>query len=707
MSGAVVCHRLEGDIGVVLVDNPPVNALSAAVRRGIVESLDVLAREARVHAIVIACSGRTFIAGADISEFGKPRVGPSLADVCAAIGDSTKPVVAALHGTALGGGLELALACHFRVAAADTEMGLPEVTLGLIPGAGGAARLTRLVGPLKALDLVQSGRRVGAAEALELRLIDGIASAGEPIADAAVTVARQRLAERRPSERASNSIPRAGIDREAFEREAAALASKTSGQLAPAACIESVRRALTMPFEEAVAADRKTFAELSAGPQSRALRHAFFAERQAAKLHGAAGSAAPRPVDTVAILGAGTMGAGIAMCCVAAGIPVTLIDRDQEAVERGLARVRANYESSIKRGSIEPKTVGKRLALIRPSTDRAISVEADLVIEAVFEDLALKQEILAELDRTCRPEALLATNTSALDLDAIAAGMSRRERFLGLHFFSPANVMKLLEIVRAAETGPAALATGVAVARRLGKVPVVAGNCDGFIGNRMVAKRGAQVDRLLLEGASPAEIDAAYKAFGFKMGPLETNDMSGLDIGYAIRKRRGTYFPVADAVAEAGRMGQKTGRGYYRYEPGSRTPIADPEIETLIRTVSDDLGVPRRSFAQDEIIERLVLPLVNEGARILEDGIAARGSDIDVVWINGYGFPRWRGGPMFYADEVGIGRVRDRLQSLAAETGDSSLEPASLIQDLATAGGKLSAWPDASGQWLQQKRRGM
>lgn len=697
MNGAVVSHRIERGIGVILIDNPPVNALNTALREAMVESLGTLTRDARAKAIVIACAGRTFVAGADISEFGKPRVPPSLADVCSAIENSPKPVVAALHGTALGGGLELALSCHFRVADARCEMGLPEVTLGLIPGAGGTARLTRIVGPLKALDLVQSGDRVGATEALEWGLVDAIAAPGEPILDTALVFAHQVLTEDRQIERKRDSVPADEIDRETFERQAATLASETAGQLGPAACIESVRRALTMPLAQAVAADRQAFAELSAGPQSRALRHAFFAERQATKLLGAA-NPDPTPIGTAAILGAGTMGAGIAMCFAGAGLPVTLIDRDDQAVERGLSRIRANYQRSVTRGSIGPEAAETRLALIRPSTQRAAAVDADLVIEAVFEDLALKQEIFAELDRTCRPDALLATNTSALDLNAIAAGMCRRERFVGLHFFSPANVMKLLEIVRAADTGPMALATAVMIAKRIGKIPVVAGNCDGFIGNRMVTKRGAQVDSLLLQGASPAEIDAAYKAFGFKMGPLETNDMSGLDVGYAIRKRRGTFFPVADAVAEAGRLGQKTGRGYYRYEPGARTPIPDPETDMLIRSVSEHLGVKRRTFTQDEMIERMVLPIINEGARILEEGIAARGSDIDVVWINGYGFPRWRGGPMFYADELGIARVRDRLRRFAAETGDASLEPAPLIQHLATAGGKLSSWQDGAGR---------
>lgn len=687
MTGPVAFEVRDG-VGIVRIDNPPVNALSQAVRAGIVAALDALLADAAVGAILILCSGRTFIAGADIAEFGKPRQPPSLAEVCDRIEASPRPVVAALHGTALGGGFELALACHRRVARSDARMGLPEVRLGLIPGAGGANRLARIAGAAAALKLVTSGEPIGAERALELALVDRIA--GVDLDAEAFAVARDAIGWR-PVQTRDRRPPDA--DDPAFEAAADAILRKTAGQAAPAACVASLRRALVLPFDEAIAADRAAFAELAAGGQSRALRHAFFAEREAAKLDGA--PRAGRPIDRVAIVGAGTMGGGIAMSFAAAGISVTLIDTSDEAVERGLARIRGNYAASVTRGSLTAEEADARLARIAPAVDRAAAAEADLVIEAVFEDMALKREIFADLDARCRAEAILATNTSALDVDEIAAALSRPERFVGLHFFSPANVMKLVEVVRARATAPETLAAAVAVAKRIGKVPVVSANCDGFIGNRMVAKRGAQVDRLLQQGALPQEVDAAMKAFGFPMGPLAINDMSGLDIGYAIRRRRGTHFPVADAVVESGRLGQKTGRGYYRYAEGSRAPLPDPEIEVLIARVSARLGVGRRSFSPEEMVERMIFPLINEGAKILADGIARRASDIDAVWINGYGFPRWRGGPMFHAGEAGLRHVVDRLAVFARESGDPALAPAPLLAELAAADSNFIEWDRA------------
>ncbi|MGE0586781.1 MAG: 3-hydroxyacyl-CoA dehydrogenase NAD-binding domain-containing protein [Flavobacteriaceae bacterium] len=679
-----VTSEIDGGIGIVRVDNPPVNALSNAVRAGIAMSIDMLERDERVGAIVILCAGRTFIAGADITEFGKPRQPPSLAEICDRIEASAKPVVAALHGTALGGGFEVALACHHRIALARASVGLPEVKLGLIPGAGGANRLARIVGPLEALNLVASGASISAPEALALGLVDRIAQDG--LEAEARALAREVVGQAPVSTRGRHP-PRG--DSEAFEAAAEGLLRKTRGQDAPAACVESLRRALDLPFDEAIAADRAAFAGLSAGSQSRALRHAFFAERVAAKIDGP--PAAPLP-KSIAILGAGTMGGGIAMSFAAAGIPVTLIDMSAEAVERGLARIATHQAGSVKRGSLAEDEAARRLALIATATERGAAADADLVIEAVFEDMALKREIFADLDRLCRPDAILATNTSALDVNEMARALRRPERFLGLHFFSPAVVMKLVEVVTSDTTSPATLATAVAIARRIGKVPVVSGNCDGFIGNRMVAKRGAQVDRLLQQGALPQDVDGALKAFGFPMGPLAINDMSGLDIGYSIRKRRGTKFPVADAVVESGRLGQKTGRGYYRYEEGSRTPLPDPEVEALIASISDRLGIARRAFSQEEMVERMLFPLINEGARLLEEGIARRASDVDVVWINGYGFPRWRGGPMFHAGEVELKRVAARLVAFAEESGDASLRPAPLLTELAATGRSFTDW---------------
>ena len=681
-----VTTSTEERIGLILVDNPPVNALSNAVRRGIIDALAVHEADPAVEAILLLCAGRTFIAGADITEFGKPRQPPPLSDVCNRLETSAKPVVAALHGTALGGGFEIALACHYRVGLAGASVGLPEVKLGLIPGAGGANRLARLIGAGPALGLVASGDPLAAETAQELGLLDRLVD--EDLKTAAIAFARQLVAEGMGPRPTRDLVPE--TDSSAFEASASKLLRKTAGQLAPAACVASVRRALILPFDEAVATDREEFAALAAGAQSRALRHAFFAERQAAKLPGS-----PKPdraIASAAILGAGTMGSGIAMSFAAAGLPVTLIDVSDEAVERGLARIRGNYASSLQRGSLAADAAERRLALISTSIDRNAAAEADLVVEAVFEDMALKQEIFAELERLCRPDAILATNTSALDVDAMASVLDRPERFAGLHFFSPANVMRLVEVVKAEATSPQTLAATVEVAKRLGKVPVVAGNCDGFIGNRMVAKRGAEVDRLLLLGALPNEVDDALKSFGFPMGPLAINDMSGLDIGYSIRKRRGTIFPIADAVAENGRLGQKTGRGYYLYEAGSRTPIPDPEIENLIAGISARLGVERRKFAREEMIERMLFPLINEGARILEDGIAQRPSDVDVVWINGYGFPRWKGGPMFHADETGLPYIVERLERFAETSGDPSLAPAPLLRDLAQKGSSFRDW---------------
>ena len=678
---------VEGAVGLIEVDNPPVNALSAAVRSGIEAAIAAHVADSNVKAILLLCAGRTFIAGADITEFGKPRQPPSLSEVCDRLEASPKPVVVALHGTALGGGFEIALACHYRIGRADAAMGLPEVKLGLIPGAGGANRLTRLIGAEPALKLVAIGDSLSAERAREFGILDNVVHGD--LRGAAFDFAARIAADGeppRPTRKRAPPIEEAS----AFESAAESVARKSRGQLAPAACIASVRRALALPFDEAIAADRDEFARLSAGPQSRALRHAFFAERQAAKLGGA--PVPGKSIESVAILGAGTMGGGIAMSFAAADIPVTLIDTSDEAIERGLARIRGNYQTSVKRGSISQEAALHRLNRIGSTTDRAAAADADLVIEAVFEDMALKQEIFADLEARCRPEAILATNTSALDVDEMAKALQRPDRFVGLHFFSPANVMRLVEVVKAAATSSDTLAASIAIARKIGKVSVVSGNCDGFIGNRMVAKRGAQVDRLLQEGALPQEVDEALKSFGFPMGPLAINDMSGLDIGYSIRKRRGTPFPVADAVVESGRLGQKTGRGYYRYQEGARTPLPDPEIEDLIAGVSQQLGIARRKIDREEMIERMLFPLMNEGARILAEGIARRASDVDVVWINGYGFPRWRGGPMFHADETGLPYVVERLSAFAKSSGDATLQPAPLLVELAQANSSFAAW---------------
>lgn len=682
---ALVTTSITDRIGIVQIDNPPVNALSNAVRSGIVDAIAAFGANSLVDAVLIMCAGRTFIAGADITEFGKPRQPPSLAETCDAVEACPKPVVVALHGTALGGGFEIALAAHYRIAAPGAKMGLPEIKLGLIPGAGGANRLARIAGAEQALALAVGGDPIVVDAAKDAGIIDEI-TGGTDLAAAARDFTKRLVAEGRTTRPTrARAIP--AITDQAFDAAAAKWTRKAAGQDAPFACVESVRRALTLPFDEAIAGDRAAFATLSAGSQSRALRHVFFAERQAAKL--ASGTA--RPVAAVAIIGAGTMGGGIAMSFAAVGLPVTLIDTDDAAVQRGIDRIRGNYATSVQRGSISIAEADRRLGLIETATDRNAAADADLVIEAVFENLALKQEIFRDLEAICRAETVLATNTSALDVDAIATVFDKPSRFVGMHFFSPANVMKLCEVVRAAATDADTLATALATAKRISKVPVISGNCDGFIGNRMVAKRSAQAERLLQEGALPQDVDAAIRAFGFPMGPLQTNDMSGLDIGYAIRKRRGTKFPIADAIVESGRLGQKTGAGYYRYEPGSRTPIPDPETVRVIEATSASLGMERRDIPQDEMIERMIFALVNEGARIVAEGIASRPSDVDVVWVHGYGFPRWRGGPLAYADETGLPYIVERLDAFA-RTSDASLAPAPLLRELADAGTTFAQW---------------
>ena len=689
-----ISTRIDGEIGFIVSDNPPVNAVGIAVRSGMMDALAALTAEPAVKAIVLHCEGRTFFAGADITEFGKPRLSPTLQDVIAALEASPKPIVAAIHGTALGGGLELALGCPFRVAVPAARVGLPEITLGIFAGGGGTQRLPRLIGPEKALEFVLSGKQATAAEALHLGILDAVEE-GSP-AEIGAAFARRVLVEGRPivpvRDRDDKLAP-VRADPAAFDALAARLTARTKGQLAPAANVESVRRSFTMTIDEALATDAAANRELMAGAQSRALQHLFFAEREAAKVPGLPESARAREVLRAAVIGAGTMGGGIAMCFAAAGIPVAVIDTTQEALDTGMARVRANYATSLKRGSISQEQMDARLALITPATDRGAVAEADVVIEAVFEDMEVKREIFGDIEKRVEAGTILASNTSALDVDEIASVLERPEDFVGMHFFSPANVMKLLEVVKARRSSPQAILTAMAVGKRIAKVPVLSGNCDGFIGNRMVAKRSAQAERLLQQGAFPQEVDAALTNLGFPMGPLTTNDMSGLDIGYSIRKRRGTPFPIADAIVESGRLGQKTGAGYYRYEPGDRTPQADPETEALIIATSERLGITRRAIPEKEMVERLLFPLINEGARILEEGIALRASDVDLVWINGYGWPRHLGGPMFYADEAGLSYVVDRLRAFAAETpGDRSLEPAALLVELAGRGQTFAEW---------------
>ncbi|WP_316168414.1 MULTISPECIES: 3-hydroxyacyl-CoA dehydrogenase NAD-binding domain-containing protein [unclassified Bradyrhizobium] len=673
-------------VGIVTVDSPPVNALSAAVRGGILECVKAAVADPKIKAIVLTCAGRTFIAGADITEFGKPPKPPALNDVLSTIENSPKPVIAAIHGTALGGGLEVALACHYRVATKEAKLGLPEVKLGLLPGAGGTQRLPRAVGPELAVKMIVGGDPIGAAEAHKAGLIEeiveGPAAGGEAFA-------RKLVAEGRPLRKLrddDSKLAAAKADRSIFTNAVAALTKKARGLEAPFAAADAVGYAIDLPFDEGLRKERQDFLRLLTSDQSKAQRHAFFAEREAAKIAGVPEGAKSRPVAQVAIIGAGTMGGGIAMSFANAGVPVTLVETGEEQLKRGLGIMQKNWEATAARGGIPADAPAKRMALITGVVGLENVKDADLVIEAVFETMAVKKEVFGKLDQFAKPGAVLATNTSYLNIDEIAKQTSRPQDVLGMHFFSPANVMKLCEIVRAEKTAPDALVTAVSIARKIAKVPVVVGVCDGFVGNRMLAQRGKQAEKLLFEGALPQQVDAVVTKFGMPMGPFAMGDLAGLDIGWRSRKDRGIKSEIADALCEAGRFGQKTGKGYYKYEAGSRAPLPDPEVEKLIDETLARLGRKKRAVSDEEILERMMYPMINEGAKILAEGIAARPSDIDVVWLYGYGWPIYRGGPMYWADTVGLKHIADRLAVYAKETNDPSLEPAPLLKKLADEG---------------------
>ena len=674
-------------VAIVIVNSPPVNALSAAVRKGIADGVKSAEADASVKAIVIACAGRTFIAGADITEFGKPPQSPSLHEVIEVIENSSKPVIAAIHGTALGGGLELALGAHFRVATKDAKLGLPEVKLGLLPGAGGTQRLPRAVGPELAVKMIVGGDPIGAADALKNGLIDEVVD-GEP-AVGGEAFARKVLAEKRPLRKLrddDSKLAAAKADKSIFTNAAAAANKRNRGLEAPLAAAEAVSHSLDQPFDQALKSERDLFLKLMNGDQSKAQRYAFFSEREAAKVAGVPDGTKARDVKQVAIIGAGTMGGGIAMSFANAGIPVTLIETGDEQLKRGLGIMQKNYEATAARGGIPADAPAKRMGLIKGVVGIENVKDADLIIEAVFETMAIKKEVFGKLDQFAKPGAVLATNTSYLDINAIAAMTKRPQDVLGMHFFSPANVMKLCEIVRGEKTAPDALMTAVNIAKRIAKVPVVVGVCDGFVGNRMLAARGKQAEKFLFEGALPQQVDAVLTKFGMPMGPFAMGDLAGLDIGWRSRQDRGIKSEIADAICEAGRFGQKTGKGYYKYEQGSRSPLPDPEIEKLIEETTAKLGLKRRQIDDQEILERLMYPMINEGARILEEKIAARPSDIDVVWLYGYGWPIYRGGPMFYADQVGLKKIAERLSFYAKQTNDPSLEPTPLLKRLADEG---------------------
>jgi 3-hydroxyacyl-CoA dehydrogenase len=676
-----------GRIAVLTVDNPPVNALSHGVRLGLRDGLRQVAGDPASAAVVIVCAGRTFIAGADITEFGKPPREPGLSEVLELIEASAKPVVAAIHGTALGGGLETAMACHWRVGVKSARLGQPEVKLGIIPGAGGTQRLPRLVGVDKALQMIVGGDPIGGEEAQRLglldELVDGDLTAG------AVAFAERVVTEGRPLRKVrdlDDKLAAARAKPGLFAEFRKSIARQSRGFKAPELCIQAVEAALALPFDQGLARERELFVTAMSSPESKAQRYFFFAEREAAKIPDVPADTPVRDVRKAAVIGAGTMGGGIAMNFANAGIPVTVVEVAQEALDRGLGVVRKNYEATASRGRITPADVEKRMALIQGTTDFNAIADADMVIEAVFEEMPIKKEVFARLDGIAKPDAVLATNTSTLDVNEIASATRRPESVVGMHFFSPANVMRLLENVRGARSSKTAVATAMSVGRRIGKVPVLVGVCYGFVGNRMLHQRGIQAEKLILEGALPHQVDRVLTDFGFPMGPFAMGDLAGLDVGWRIRKGRGAKAPVADRICELGRFGQKTGAGYYRYETGDRTPIPDTEVEKIIVDVATAQGITRRPIADEEILQRLLYPMVNEGAKILEEGLAIRASDIDVIWVYGYGWPVYRGGPMFWADQIGLKVLRDRMLDFRRQTGDDFWTPAPRLATLADQG---------------------
>ena len=677
----------DGSVAVITIDNPPVNALSWHVRQGLVDGMQQAVADGAA-AIVLICAGRTFIAGADISEFGEAPRGPSLPEAQNAMENAPVPVIAAIHGTALGGGLEVALCAHYRVALSTAKFGLPEVNLGLLPGAGGTQRLPRLVGVPKALDMMTSGRHISSREALDGGLVDEVIDGGHSdLRAAAMAFAARAIANNMPLAKVrdrSDQVEAVRGDEQLFADFRAKIARKTRGFLAPEYNIRCIEAAVNLPFDEGLAFERRLFLELMNGPQSAAQRYSFFAERAANKIPDVPKDTPTVDVQRVGVLGAGTMGGGIAMNFANVGIPVTIVERDQASLDRGLGVVRNNYARS---RSTTPEQVEQRMELLTGSTDQADFADCDLVIEAVFEDMDLKRSVFAELDRICQPGALLASNTSYLDVDEIASATSRPESVIGMHFFSPANVMRLLEVVRGRASSPTAIATAMAIGKRIGKVAVLAGNCDGFIGNRMLARRRVEADALILEGATPEQVDRVLYDFGLPMGPFAMSDLAGLDIGWKAETSTGST--VREIMCESGRRGQKNGRGYYTYDPETRERTADPEVVDMIREFAISTGREQREVTDQEVLERCLYPMVNEGARILEEGIAIRGSDIDVVWVNGYGWPVYRGGPMYWADSVGLSEGVERIRHYGATLGGRHWELAPLLERLASGGGAL------------------
>jgi 3-hydroxyacyl-CoA dehydrogenase len=684
-------YTLHGGVAILTLNNPPVNAMGHAARQELAAHLDAAWRDPAVKAIVIIGAGKLFCGGADVKAFNTPasRAEPSSRTIVKSIEASQKPVIAAIHGSALGLGLEFAMGCHYRIAQRGAKLGLPEVKLGLLPGGGGTQRLPRLAGVEAAVRMITQGEPVTADEALAMGLVDEVA-AGE-LLPAALAFA-ERVAQRSDHPVAAQRQAQAPADSRYFETQRAKIAAAKRGLPAPLECLACIEAAVTLPFDEGMKFERERFDVLVNGTESKALRHLFLAERAAAKISNIPPDVPAAEIRKVAVIGAGTMGGGIAMSFASAGIPVILVETKQEAVDRGLATIRKNYAGTVAKGKLAQEEADRRIARIQPSLELAAVAEADLVIEAVFEDMGVKKELFGKLDALCKPDAVLATNTSRLDVNEIAASTSRPASVIGLHFFSPANVMRLVEVVRGRASSPRVIVASMTVVRKLGKLPVLVGVCDGFVGNRMVAQYAREAEFLLEEGATPEQVDGALKNFGLAMGRFAMSDLAGLDISWSSRKRLAStrpahlrYSKVADRLCEMGRFGQKTGAGFYKYEAGSRTPVPDPLVNEIIEQCAKEAGIQRRAISDDEIVERCIYALVNEGAKVLEEGVAQRSSDIDLIYVNGYGFPAWRGGPMFYADTVGLAKVYERICEFHRQHGEF-WTPAPLLKRLVDEG---------------------
>ena len=691
----VAAYSVRDGIAVINLNNPPVNGLGNALRAGIAEGLEKADSDPDVKAVILIGTSKVFSGGADIREFNKPMTRPNLPEVNDLQDSMQKPLVAAIGGFALGGGLELALACHYRIAVEKTVLGLPEVKLGILPGSGGTQRLPRIVPVHEAARMMILGDPIPAARAKELGLIDEIVDGS--LLDAALEYAKKLVAEGKGPRRVRDMPPQVEGDPKAVLEAVPEQAAKSAGgNPAPAEIAKCIAAAVTMPFDEGRKVERERFEYLVNTAESKALRHMFFAERQTSKIPDVPEDTPVREVKKAAVIGAGTMGGGIAMSFANVGIPVVILDQSQEALDKGMKRIRDNYETTVKRGRLKPEDMEKRYALIQPSTDLNAIKPADIVIEAVFERMDVKQDMFRKLDAVAKPGAILASNTSTLDVNKIADVTKRPADVIGTHFFSPANVMRLLEVVRGAKTGKDVLATVMKLGKKIKKVPIVSGVCDGFIGNRMLERYTQQAGLLLDEGASPQQVDAALQNWGMAMGPFTMSDMAGNDIGWDIRKRRYyekpdmAYSKFADKVCELGRYGQKTGKGFYRYEAGNRKPQVDPEIDALLAKYRAENNLQPRKISDEEIVERCIYALANEGARILEEGIALRASDVDMVYLTGYGFPAHRGGPMFYADTVGLDKVAAAIARFQKGYHGEQWQPAPLLVKLAGEGKKFN-----------------